>query len=110
MKNCQYCDKEVQEDVKFCNHCGKSLADEQTVQQTESKEIDAQVKVSEPAVKENSQQEKKVVPAKKKKPQSKGFKIGLIAAVAIIILLIGTYYVGKSNTSVATLLISLINI
>jgi len=93
MKNCQYCDKEVQENAKFCNHCGKRLADEPTVEQTES----------EPVIEEKSQHEKKVVPAKKK-PQSKGFKIGLIAAAAIIILLIGTYYVGKSNTSVATLL------
>lgn len=104
MKNCQHCDKEVKEDAKFCNGCGKSLVDEPNVEQTDSKETDTKPIVNNSEVEEKPEQEKKVVPAKKKKPQPKGLKIGLIAGIAIIILLIGTYYVGKSQTSVSALL------
>jgi uncharacterized membrane protein YvbJ len=118
MKNCQFCDKEVQEDIKFCNHCGKSLVAEPPGEQVDSSverngnvvdsESDPAKTASISGVEGESKQEqvKTTTPPKSKvtKPQPKGLKIALIAAAAIIILLIGTYYVGKSSTSVTKLI------
>lgn len=115
MKKCQHCDQEVLENAKFCNHCGKNLVDEPgeeqvnpTTEETEELPIDSQSTPTETVNKvaedHKPEQVKSVTPVKKNKSQSKGLKIGLIAAAAIIILLLGTYFVGKSNSSVGTLL------
>lgn len=115
MKYCKHCGKEIQETAKFCNHCGKSLVDH--MPSDKEKPVDANkeniatnAQTSSTETEDEPQeervtpaQEKKAVPAKQK-PKSKGLKFGLIGAAIIFILLIGTYFVGKSATSASKLL------
>src|SRR5690625_4882472 len=114
MKHCKHCGEEVQESAKFCNHCGKNLEDDpQSVkEQTTDADIDKNATVDQANSTEKEEPkeesitptpEKEVTPTKKKK-NSKGLKFGLIAGAVMFILLIGTYFVGKSITSPSKLL------
>jgi len=104
---CPECGTKNEDGAKFCENCGTRLTVEENIAQTQATVSNSMNTTQvQPAVNESTAQTQRVannsVPTKTTKPMSKGVKIGIVAAIVVIIVGVVLNNKFKKDTSPET--------
>ena len=97
-KFCPNCGHPVSEDEKFCANCGQVLQEAEPSQPAESQEVQAEPATPEPQPVAEQPQEQEIQQYSRQSPanQSKKTNKGIVAAVIVLVVLLGGYLFGRN--------------